>query len=176
VKVDPNDYLFEPLGDHDRAAFSCSKKPLENYIREQASQDQKRNLAVVFVLVEKQTPRRVLGYYSLSNRELPLSTLPVELAKKAGRYNSLPVTLLGRMAVDDAQKGKGLGELVLMDAFKRSLQATEHVGSFAVFVEAKDEESASFYRKFGFIELPENRLKLFLPMKTIQKLFSGPPK
>lgn len=170
MKADPNDYLFEPLGNQDRAAFLCYKKPLQDYIRERASQDLKRNLAAVFVLVRKDDPHRVVGYYSLSNRELPLNTLPAELAKKAGRYNSLPVTLLGRMAVDDAQRGNGLGELVLMDALRRALLVTQQVGSFAVFVEAKDEESASFYRKYGFIELPDDKLKLLLAMKTIETL------
>lgn len=170
MRADPQNFLIEPLGEHDRAAFSCGKKPLDDYIREQASQDLKRNLAAVFVVVSKDEPERVVGYYTLSNRELGLAQLPAEIGRKAGRYNSLPVTLLGRMAVDGEQKGKGIGELVLMDALKRSLLATEHVASFAVFVEAKDEDAASFYRKYGFIQLPEDKLKLFLLMKTIKQL------
>jgi hypothetical protein len=36
-------------------------------------------------------------------------------------------------------------------------------------VEAIDDAAASFYRKYGFIELPEDQHKLFLPMKTIAK-------
>jgi hypothetical protein len=40
-----------------------------------------------------------------------------------------------------------------------------------VFVEAIDDEAAPFYKKYGFIELPEDKLKLFLPMKTIAKVF-----
>jgi hypothetical protein len=39
-----------------------------------------------------------------------------------------------------------------------------------VFVDAIDLEAAGFYRKYGFIELPEDPLKLFLPMRTIEKL------
>lgn len=171
MKADANDYLFQPLGDHDRAAFSCKKKELESYFREQASQDVRRRLTAVFVLVPKDSPNKVVGYYSLSNRELPLANLPPQIAKKAGRYGSVPVTLLGRMAVDDAHAGRGLGELLLMDALKRSLTTTRDVGSFAVFTEAKDEEAAGFYLKYGFLELPENKLKLFLPMRTIQLLF-----
>jgi len=75
------------------------------------------------------------------------------------------------MAVDQNYQGQSLGELVLMEALHQSLIATKHVASFAVLVDAKDEEAARFYLKYGFIELPENKLKLFLPMKTIEALF-----
>lgn len=170
MQADPQNYIIEPLGKHDRAAFSCGKKPLDDYIREQASQDVKRNLARVFVLVSKDAPHNVLAYYTLSSRELKLDQIPDEIRKKSGRYNSVGVTLLGRMAVDSSQKGKGPGELILMDALKRSLWATREVASFAVFVEAKDEDSASFYEKYGFIRLLDDKLKLFLPMKTIELL------
>ena len=135
-----------------------------------ASQDVKRKLAAVFVLVARQDAQKVIAYYSLSDREIRLDQLPLEIAKKAGKYNRVPVTLLARMAVDRAHKGKRLGELVLLDALHRSLRASELVASFAVLVDAKDEDAAGFYRKYGFLELPEDSLKLFLPMQTIQQL------
>ena len=170
MKADPNNYHFEPLGHHDRAAFSCGHKELDDYIRNQASQDFKRNLAAVFVMVRNDDARRVIGYYTLSPRHVQLEQLPEEIAKKAGKYNTVGVTLLGRMAVDSSQQGQGFGELVLLEALKQSLLSTERVASFAVFVEAKDEQAARFYRKYGFIELAEDKRKLFLPMKTIAKL------
>ena len=51
--------------------------------------------------------------------------------------------------------------------------ATRDVASWAVFVDAIDDAAADFYRKYGFIELPENKRKLFLPMKMIARLFGG---
>jgi len=47
--------------------------------------------------------------------------------------------------------------------------ATKYVGSFAVFVEAKDDEAAAFYRKYGFIQTLDDKLKLFTMMKTIEQ-------
>ena len=76
--ADKSKYNIEPLGDHDRAAFSCGNASLDRYIREQASQDVKRGLASVFVITAKQ----VLAYYTLSRRELKLDQLPEEIAKK----------------------------------------------------------------------------------------------
>lgn len=170
MKTNPNHYHFEPLGQHDRAAFSCGYKELDDYIRHQASQDFKRNLAAVFVIVRNDNAQTVIGYYTLSSRHLQFEQLPEQIAKKAGKYNTVGVTLLGRMAVDSSQQGRGIGELVLLEALKQSLLSTQRVSSFAVFVQAKDENAARFYRKYGFIELPEDKRKLFLPMKTIAKL------
>ncbi|HET7750602.1 MAG TPA: GNAT family N-acetyltransferase [Terriglobales bacterium] len=170
MKADPSYFHFEPLGNHDRAAFSCGYKELDDYIRNQASQDLRRNLAAVFVIVRNDNAQKVIGYYTLSPRHLQLEQLPKEIAKKAGKYNTVGVTLLGRMAVDSSQQGQGIGELVLLEALKQCLLGTERVASFAVFVEAKDEKAAGFYRKYGFIELPKDKRKLFLPMKTIARL------
>ena len=170
--ADKSKYNIEPLGDHNRAAFSCGNASLDHYIREQASQDVKRRLASVFVITAKADLKTVLAYYTLSSRELKLEQLPPEIAKKAGKYGHLGVTLLGRLAVAEKHKGTGLGTLTLMNALDRSLVAAKEVASWAVFVEAIDSSAASFYRKYGFIDLPEDKLKLFLPMKTIAKSFS----
>jgi len=172
VIADKSKYNIEPLGDHDRAAFSCGNASLDRYIREQASQDVKRGLASVFVITAKDDPKQILAYYTLSSRELRLDQLPEEIAKKAGKYGHVGVTLLGRMAVAEKYKGTGLGVLTLMNALHKSLLAATDVASLAVFVEAIDSDAANFYRKYGFIELPEDKLKLLLPMKTIAKSFS----
>jgi len=85
-------------------------------------------------------------------------------------YKSLPVTLLGRLAVNEKSKGRGLGKLLLIDALKRSFEASKVIGSMAVIVDPKDENAVKFYDKFGFILLPDSK-KMFLSMKTIEQLF-----
>ena len=170
--ADKSKYNIEPLGDHDRAAFSCGDASLDRYIREQVSQEVKRGLASVFVITAKDDSKQILAYYTLSSRELKLDQLPEEIAKKAGNYGHVGVTLLGRMAVAEKYKGTGLGALKLMNALHKSLLAATDVASLAVFVEAIDSDTANFYRKYGFIELPKDKLKLLLPMTTIAKSFS----
>jgi predicted GNAT family N-acyltransferase len=172
VIADKSKYNIEPLGDHDRAAFSCGNPSLDQYIRERASQDVKRRLASVFVITAKADPKTILAYYTLSSREIELERLPGEIAKKAGKYGHIGVTLLGRMAVAENHKGTGLGAMTLINALDKSLAAARDVASWAVFVDAIDVDAANFYRKYGFIELPEDKLKLFLPMKTIAKSLS----
>jgi hypothetical protein len=82
VIADKSQYNIEPLGDHDRAAFSCGDASLDRYIREQASQDVKRGLASVFVITAKDDPKQILAYYTLSSRELNSTNSPKRSRKR----------------------------------------------------------------------------------------------
>jgi predicted GNAT family N-acyltransferase len=83
----------------------------------------------------------------------------------------VPATLIGRLAVSTVFRGQGLGEILLMDALHRSLSLSAQIASAAVIVDAKDDHARRFYLKYGFLELPDVPGRLFLPMKTIERLF-----
>lgn len=80
--------------------------------------------------------------------------------------------MIGRLALDVSFRGRGLGELLLIDALKR---AWNNVGiaSLAVIVDAKDELARRFYARYGFLSFPDTPNRLYLPMKTIERLFAG---
>ena len=164
-------FRIEPLGDHDRSAFSCGVEALDRYLREQASQDARRHAAVPFVLLTAEN--RIAGYYTLSANIIRADDLPAETVRKLKwpRYGGLPATLIGRLARDFRFRGQGVGELLLMDALKRALDNVEVVGSLAVIVEAKDEEARRFYARYGFRLFPDTQKRLYLPMNTVEKLF-----
>lgn len=143
---------------------------LDRYLQQQARQDAEKRVAAAFVLIEPPAIN-VLGYYTLSASVITADALPVELAKKLPRYPQLPVTLLGRLAVDQDQRGKGLGEFLLMDALYRSLNAAAEIAAMAVIVDAKDPAAEAFYAHFGFISLQHQPARMFLPMKTVAGLF-----
>jgi len=63
-----------------------------------------------------------------------------------------------------------LGELLLMDALKRSCDVARQIGSMAVVVDPLDKEAERFYQKYGFILLPDSG-KMFLTMDSISQLF-----
>jgi predicted GNAT family N-acyltransferase len=170
TESDKPKFAFEPLGQkHDRAAFSCGVQALDAYLQKQASQDAKKRAAVPFVL----TPdgKTIAGYYTLSQYAIELGDVPQEVAKKLPKYPLVPATLLGRLAVSVDFRGRRLGEALLMDALHRSLELSQQVASSGVVVDAKDNAARSFYRKYGFIELPKIDKRLFLPMATVDKLF-----
>lgn len=168
----PSKFIIEPLGaKHDRAAFSCGVEALDNYLHKQAGQDLKKRAAVPFVLTND--GKTVAGYYTLSQFAVQLDVVPDEVAKKLPKYPMVSATLLGRLAISKAHRGQGLGELLLMDALKRSLDSSKQVASAAVVVDAKDNAAVSFYKKYGFLELPKVERRLFLPMGTIEQLFAA---
>lgn len=166
-------YSIKPLeAGHDRSAFSCGKDMLDNYIIKQAKQDMKRRLCVVFVMSANDNDKKVIGYYTLTNDAIDKAFVPEELTRKLPpSYQSLPVTLLGRLAVDQNHHGEKLGEKLLIHALKRSAEISKtQIGSFAVVVDPLDKDAISFYAQYGFILLPD-RGRMFLPMKTIEQLF-----
>lgn len=153
---------------HDRTDFSCGAPELDRYIREHASQDVKRDVARVFVATPAEA-QTVCGYYSLSATSFQRDGLPADQAKRLPRY-PVPAALLGRLAVDNSMKGKGLGAFLFMDALNRILLATQTLAVHAVVVDAKDDAAAAFYRKYGFIPFTGDARRLFLPMATVRGL------
>lgn len=155
---------------HDRKAFSCGKKMLDDYFYNQAGQDIRRRLSVCFVYPGPEAGL-VRGYYTLANNSIPQRWIPETISKKLPRsYGNIPTTLMGRLAVDTRFQGKGIGKILLIDALKRSYEASEQAGSFAVVVDPMDEEASRFYEKYGFLALPDSG-KMFMPMKTVKSLF-----
>lgn len=111
-----------------------------------------------------------MGYYTLSSYSIHLGKLPEEMIKKLPKYPIVPTTLLGGLAISKSCKGQGLGEYILMDALHRIY--INGVGSFAVIVDAKNDNAKKFYEKYDFQPFINNPLKLFLTMKKISKLFT----
>ncbi len=155
---------------HHLQAFDCGKELLNNYIKRQAKQDMKKKLSVCFVLIDK--INNVKGYYTLSNNSIPQIDIPKEFSRKfPNSYSNIPVTLLGRLAIDKSIFGQGQGEYLLIDALKESYKVSKKViGSVAVIVDPIDDEAISFYKKYDFILLPHSG-KMFLSMNTISMLF-----
>ena len=149
----------------DRAAFRSDSDPLNRYLREQVTQDIRRRVAACFVALAD--GQRIAGYYTLASASLLLTDLPASTGKKLPRYPTVPVVRMGRLAVDQAFEGQGLGGALLADALDRASRS--EIAAFALMVDAKDEAAAAFYRHHGFIVLPDSPLSLFLPLATVQR-------
>ncbi len=164
------DLIITPLGkQHDRKSFDCGESSLNQYLHRYASQDTKRRVNRVFVASPPDAPRQVIGYYSLSAGSLDTADLPKTLRRRLPRY-PVPVVLLGRLAVVESRQGKGLGSILLADALQRVAQASQVMAVYAVVVDALNDRAAEFYQQFGFIPLPSQPLKLFLPMDSVSSL------
>ena len=157
---------------HCRDDFECGNESLNDYLKYQASQDIRKKLSICFVLTKRKNKRdKVIGYYTLSNFSISCEFIPDKFRKKFPKaYKSIPLTLLGRLAVDKSHSGQGLGKLLLMEALYRCFLATNKIASFGVVVDPAGDEAVQFYKKYDFILIPDSG-KMLLPMVIIDQLF-----
>lgn len=154
-------FVIEPLGKHhDRKAFSCGQAELDDWFQRRAGQDERRNIARVFVASDDRLG--VIGFYSLSSFTPSLTDLPDAIARKLPRYDAIPAALIGRLARDVRVRGRAIGELLLADAVRRIVAAGSTLAVFAIVVDAKDESAVAFYKEFGFRTFPLRPDRLFL--------------
>lgn len=155
---------------HDRSIFNSGSEPLNRYLREQAMQDVRRRVAACFVALTD--VQRIAGYYTLASASLLLADLPQSTAKKLPRYPTVPAVRMGRLAVDQAFKGRGLGSALLADALDRAVRS--EIAAYALMVDAKDDVAVGYYRHHGFIALPDTPRTLFLPLATVRPSLNPP--
>ncbi len=156
---------------HDRDAFDCGEPVLNEYLQKTASQHLKKGIANTYVLVNLAEAHRILGFFTLSFLEVDLSEIPAKYGKKLPKSH-LPAVKLLRLAIDKSYQGKNYGRLLLVDAMRRVAAATRNTaGVVGLFVDAKNQNVAAFYEKFGFITLRDNPFSLMIPLQTILGLF-----
>lgn len=152
---------------HETSRFECGEPTLDDYLRQRASQDVRRRVAQVFVAVAPQATE-VLGYYAVSAASFDREDLAPEAARRLPHY-PVPAALIGRLAADRRTRGQRVGEFLLLDALHRVLRVSASLGVHAVVVDALHLDAARFYARYGFQPFPSQPLRLFLPLKTIEK-------
>ena len=149
---------------HALDGFECGEVSLDDWLKKRALKNQASGTSRCFVVCDGQT---VIGYYSLS-----AGGIHQEAAPKPMRRNMpdpLPVLLLGRLAIDRRHHGQGWGSFLLLDALHRSTRS--QVASFAVIVDAIDNDARAFYVHESFLALPDTPRRLFRRMSDIEALF-----
>lgn len=148
--------------EHDTTDFDCGSPPLNNWLRQRALKNESR-FSRTYVVSEG---RRVVAYYCVSAGSVERMEAPGKLRRNAP--DAIPVSVIGRLAVDRAYAGKGLGTDLLADALRRIALASQTIGIAAVLVQAKDEAAKRFYLHAAeFIEYPDGSRTLFLPIETV---------
>ncbi len=115
------------------------------------------------------TPSEIIGNYTLSAAGFEEDQLPAEMAQRLPHY-PVPAAVIGRLAIDLVHQGRGLGEFLLLDAIQRVVRASDAIGVYAVVVDAKNDRAVAFYERSGFRSFPSTPQRLFLPLRTFEKL------
>jgi len=148
--------------DHDLSRFDCGEPALNDWLRERARKNESR-FSRTYVVCDG---TRVVGFYSLSAGSVERAAAPGRLRRNAP--DAVPVSVIGRLAVDRAWAGRGLGADLLADALQRIALAAQSIGIGAVLVHAKSDAAKRFYLGCAeFIEYPQDSRTLFLPIETV---------
>jgi GNAT superfamily N-acetyltransferase len=156
--------------DHPIEGFDCGREELNRYLQRYAWANQQAGAAQTYVGLVGDA---VVGYYALAVGQVTREEAPERLTKGLARH-PVPIMLLARMAVDRRWQGQGIGKALLRDAMQRTVQAADIAGIRAFAVHAKDEEARNFYQKFDFIPSPTDPMHLFVLLKDVRRIISGP--
>lgn len=148
---------------HDRQGFDCAVAPLNEYLQRYADQHRKRGISSAYVLIDTAEPSKILGYYTLSAAEVSKDRLSEKDKKRLPMY-PIPCFRMGRLACSVDRQGQGLGKLLVGCAVDRCLKVRQQLSAYALIVDAKDEKAKTFYEHFGFKQLRDTSLTLYLPL------------
>jgi GNAT superfamily N-acetyltransferase len=150
--------------EHDLSQFDCGNATLNIWLQKYAWTNQQADSAKTYVAL---AGNRVAGYYALTTGSVHRHESPERIAKGLANH-PIGIVLLARLAVDNAQKGKGLGKALLFDALTRIEEAAEIVAVRAVMVHAIDEAARRFYEHFEFEPSPVDPFQLLLLLKDLR--------
>lgn len=149
---------------HNVSAFDSGVPQLDDWLKRRALSNEQSGASRTYVVCSGE---RVIGYYALANGA-------VAHAEATGRVRRnmpqpIPVMVLGRLAIDRAYHGRGLGAGLLRDAILRTLQAAGIAGIRAILVHAISEDAKKFYESHGFSPSPADPMTLMITVADAEK-------
>jgi ribosomal protein S18 acetylase RimI-like enzyme len=166
---------IEPLdaARHDRAAFSCGVEQVDNFFKRTANKLATADNLRVFVMTA--SAGEVIGFYALNAHAVDYQDLPPKYARARPGHGSIPAAYLSMIGVDKRYAGQGYGGDLLADALTRIAAASDQIGIAVVMLDVLDDGNVelvsrrkALYEGYGFIPLPSNPLRLFLPLATVR--------
>jgi GNAT superfamily N-acetyltransferase len=156
----------EPLADaHELNDFFSGVGSLDDWLKRRALANQVSGASRTFVLAEN---RKVVGYYALASGA-------IAVASSVGRFrrnmpDPIPVAVLGRLAIDRAQQGRGLGRALFRDCALRVAHAADTIGIRGIVVHAISDQAKAFYQALGFDPSPREPMTLMVTLADIRSL------
>jgi GNAT superfamily N-acetyltransferase len=151
--------------EHDLTGFDCGNDQLTGWLIRHALASQRADLARTYLLLDDDT---VAGYVSLTTGSVWHDEAPKRYTRGMPRH-PIPTILVARLAVDQRHQGHQLGSRLLAEALRRAVNVSDAAAARLVVVDAIDDCTATFYRDRGFINLPENSLRLYRKIADIRR-------
>ncbi len=131
---------------HVLESFASGLSSLDDWLKKRARGNHASGASRCYVVADNE--HKVLGYYAIASGALALEHAPGKI--KRNMPDPVPMGIIGRLAVDQSQQGKGLGVALLKDAVLRIQQAAGILGIRGVLVHAISEDAKRFYERYGF--------------------------
>lgn len=151
-------------GEHDLEGFDCGNHELNTWLQRHALASHKADLARTYLALDANT---VAGYVSMTTGSVRPEDAPKRLARGMPRY-PIGTILIARLAVDHRYQGRRLGSRLLAEALRRAIAASDAAAARLVVVDAIDDGAAAFYRRWGFVEAPDNPRRLYRKMSDVR--------
>jgi GNAT superfamily N-acetyltransferase len=144
--------------EHDLSRFDCGEPALNDWLKHRALKNESR-FSRTYVVCEGVG---VVAYVSIAAGAVERVAAPGKVRRNAP--DTIPVSVIGRLAVSRDHAGKVLGADILADALRRIAIASQSLGIAAVLVHAKDDAAKRFYLRCAeFIEYPAELRRLDAP-------------
>ena len=143
-------------------SFSCGNSDLDKFLSKYALINDRNGYGKTFLLEDN---GNIVGFFTLCSSSINFDEFPTENSHLLPRY-PIPCIRIARLAVQKNEQGKGYGRELLKQAFVRILSVAATVGVRLVVVDAK-ESSKSFYEKYGFARLKNDKLSYYLLLDTV---------
>lgn len=154
---------------HDLSEFSTGgHSTLDAWLRTR-SRAAEGLTARTYVACSRSRPETVVAYHRLLAAMEHRQMLPNARLRK-GAPEQIPLLLIGRLAVDQAWQGRGVGSAMLVDAVSRCVAASDVIGARGIVANAIDQPAAEFYRRHGFLLSPLGESVLVMPIETAKRL------
>lgn len=156
--------------DHELSGFDCGNEALNRWLIDHALASQKAVLARTYLALSEQT---VAGYVSLTTGSIRREGAPERHARGMPRH-PIPTILIARLAVDRRLQRQRLGSRLLAEALRLAVAASDAAAARLVVVDAIDDEAVEFYRRWGFVDVPESPRRLFRKVSDIRRSLEQP--
>lgn len=152
---------------HNRKYFDCGESALNAFLQVLARQQQDKGISKTFILFDSDQPATIIGFFTLAACEVVSDDLPLPQAQKYP--TRAPGAKLARLAIDRRRQRQGYGQILMVEAMKKTLLVADQIGVIGFFVDAKNHDSRIYYEQFGFVSFPKQPLEMFLPLATLRQ-------
>jgi GNAT superfamily N-acetyltransferase len=153
---------------HNVLPFECGEEEIERHLKSDALWQNEELFGATYVAVDPADPAKVYGFYSLQVAELINKSNPPGEKKLKGL--SMPIVKVTHFGVQKASQRQKIGETMLFDLYRRAYDVAEHVGCYAVCLEAINNDVVGFYNKYGMVGYAIDPRRLWLRISDVPKL------